>query len=104
MTHTVTDTLPDTPRPHREVVPSLSAVQAGEVEGLIGISRAEYEEKLETLRALIAVGAEQADRGEFVNQTIPEMLEEFKAKKRERVQAGAEIDRGHARPIGTPPY
>ena len=43
------------------------------------ISAREYEQiKLERLRAKLAVAEAQADRGEFVNQSLEEMLAEFK--------------------------
>ena len=37
-----------------------------------------YQMKLETLRTKLAVGAEQADRGEFVDQSISKIIEEAK--------------------------
>lgn len=37
-----------------------------------------YQMKLEKLRTKLAVGAEQADRGEFVNQSISKIIEEAK--------------------------
>ncbi len=35
-----------------------------------------YQMKVERLRAKLAVGASQADRGEFVDQTITEIIDE----------------------------
>jgi len=35
-----------------------------------------YQMKVERLRARLAIGAEQADRGEFVEQTLHEIIEE----------------------------
>ena len=37
-----------------------------------------YQMKLEKLRTKLAVGAEQADRGEFVDQSISKIIEEAK--------------------------
>ncbi len=37
-----------------------------------------YQMKLEKLRAKLAVGAEQADRGEFVDQSVSDIIEEAK--------------------------
>ena len=35
-----------------------------------------YQMKVDRLRSKLAIGAEQADRGEFAEQTIPEIIEE----------------------------
>jgi len=35
-----------------------------------------YHMKLERLRTKLAIGAEQADRGEFIDQTVTEIIEE----------------------------
>ena len=35
-----------------------------------------YQMKVDRLRAKLAIGAEQADRGEFVEQTVSEIIEE----------------------------
>jgi len=40
-----------------------------------------YQMKVERLRAKLAVGANQADRGEFVEQTIPEIIEEARREQ-----------------------
>lgn len=40
----------------------------------------ERKSKLEALRAHLAEGVEQAGRGEFVTQSLDEMLNEFKAQ------------------------
>lgn len=39
----------------------------------------ERKSKLDLLRQHLSQGAEQAERGEFVNQTLDDMLNEFKA-------------------------
>jgi len=40
-----------------------------------------YQMKVERLRAKLAVGAGQADRGEFVDQTITEIIEEARREQ-----------------------
>ena len=46
------------------------------------------EAKLAKLRAHLAIGEVQADRGEFVNQSFDEMLKEFKTKRAQKMQDG----------------
>ena len=41
----------------------------------------ERKTKLEALRGHLGEGAEQAARGEFINENLEEMLGDFKAKK-----------------------
>lgn len=40
-----------------------------------------YQMKVDRLRAKLAIGAEQADRGEFVDQTITEIIEEARRER-----------------------
>ncbi|MEA3292576.1 MAG: type II toxin-antitoxin system ParD family antitoxin [Pseudomonadota bacterium] len=37
-----------------------------------------YQLKLEKLRSRLAVGAGQAERGEFVEKTVPNLIDDFK--------------------------
>jgi len=49
------------------------------------MSSKEYDQiKLERLRAKLAIGKAQADRGEFVNQSLEEILAEFKEERNAR--------------------
>ncbi len=49
---------------------------------VVVISATEYEKiKLERLRARLAIGEAQADRGEFVDQSLDDMLIEFKKER-----------------------
>jgi antitoxin ParD1/3/4 len=40
-----------------------------------------YQMKVDRLRAKLAIGAEQADRGEFVEQSITEIIEEARRER-----------------------
>ncbi len=53
-----------------------------------GETQTMQETKLAKLRAHLAIGEAQADRGEFVNQSFDEMLKEFKTKRAQKMQDG----------------
>ena len=51
---------------------------------VVVISKAEYDQiKLERLRAKIALGAEQAKRGEFSDKTVADIIKEGKERHNE---------------------
>lgn len=52
---------------------------------VVVLSVTEYDQiKLERLRARLAIGEDQADKGLFVDQTAEEMLNEFKSRRHEK--------------------
>lgn len=73
---------PEVEQTVREVIASGLAPDAESfIEDAITRTAANYKQRLEKLREAVAIGVEQADRGEFSNRTVEDIIADANARK-----------------------